>query len=102
MNVNKSKEFDDIAAQIKSNGGVEAMRMETLRNAAGYGKLGKYVVEEIGNELRRRGLGTAPDPLPTTNAWEVVMVFELGSTVEKVVHAVREPSSEGVASLRGL
>jgi hypothetical protein len=67
----------------------------------GYGKLGKYVVQEIGNELRRRGLGYAPDPLPA-DAWSTVMLYELGSSVEKVVHAVREPSEDGANKIREL
>jgi hypothetical protein len=102
VKVSKNEEFNAIAAEVKANGGVQAVRMERLRNAAGYGKLGKYVVQEIGGELRRRGLGTCPDPLPSSDAWSTVMLYELGSTVERLVHAVREPSEEGVVNIREL
>lgn len=91
--------FDEIKDQVNTDGGVRGYRMETLRNAAGYGKLGKYVVVEISDNLRRRGLGHAPVPLPS-DAWATVLVYELGSDVEKLVNAVHSPSSEGAAFIR--
>lgn len=91
--------FDEVKGQVKADGGARAYKMETLRKAAGYGKLGKYVVVEISNHLRRRGLGHAPDPLPA-DSWATVLVYELGSDVEKLVHAVNSPSEEGAAFIR--
>jgi len=94
-----AEKFDEVKDRVHSDGGVRAYRMETLRNAAGYGKLGKYVVVEVSNHLRRRGLGHAPDPLPA-DSWATVLVYELGSDVEKLVNAVYDPSSEGAAFIR--
>lgn len=95
----KPDEFDEIKAQVLAEGGAKAFRMELLRNAAAYGKLGKWVVIEIGNHLRRRGLGHAPDPLPA-DSWATVLVYQLGSDIEKVVHAVTSPSPEGADTIR--
>ena len=75
--------------------------MEVFRDAAGYGKLGKWVVKEISGELRRRGLGHTPDPLPA-EGWATVLVYLLGSEIEKVVHAVTSPSPAGADVLRAL
>ncbi len=75
--------------------------MEVLRDAAGYGKLGKWVVQEISAELRRRGLGHTPDPLPA-EGWANVLVYQLGSEIEKVVHAVTSPSPQGADTLRAV
>jgi hypothetical protein len=96
VHVNK---FDEIKDQVQADDGVRAYRMETLRNAAGYGKLGKYVVVEISDHLRRRGLGHAPDPLPS-DSWATVLVYELGSDVEKLVNAINSPSTEGATFVR--
>ena len=91
--------FDEIKDQVHADGGVRDYRMETLRNAAGYGKLGKYVVVEISNHLRRRGLGHSPEPLPA-DSWATVLVYELGSDVEKLVNAVHSPTPEGADFIR--
>ena len=101
MAATQTSKFDEIKDQVKTDNGVRAYRMEILREAAGYGKLGKFVVVEISDHLRRRGLGHAPAPLPA-DSWATVLVYELGSDIEKLVHAVTEPSDEGAAFVRSL
>ncbi len=91
--------FEEVKDQVRADGRVRAYRMEALRNAAGYAKLGKFVVVEISDKLRRRGLGHAPDPLPA-DSWATVLVYELGSDVEKLVNAVQAPSTEGADFIR--
>ncbi len=99
MSTTQVDQLDQIRDQVKSDGGARAYKMETLRKAAGYGKLGKYVVIEISNHLRRRGLGHAPEPLPA-DSWATVLVYELGSDIEKLVNAVNSPSDDGAAFIR--
>lgn len=91
--------FEELAAEVASNGHVLVCRMERLRNLAGYGKLGKYVVEDIEQRLRRAGLGWHTKQ-PADNAANFVLLFTHGTAIERVVHAVLDPTREGADILR--
>jgi hypothetical protein len=90
--------FDVLRDEVAANGEVLAVRMERLRNATGKGRLGKWVVEEIDANLRRRGLNHTP--LSESNAWAEVLVYVMGGEVERIVDAVQNPSEHAAETLR--
>jgi hypothetical protein len=93
-----SGSFDDLKQEVDSNAHIMAVPMERLRNAAGKGRLGKWVVQEISNQLRSRGLGHTE--LSVDNQWKVVFVYTMGSEVERIIEAVHSPSDAGAQTLR--
>jgi hypothetical protein len=93
--------LNDLREEVLTSGGVLAIPMERLRNLHGYGRLGKYVTEEISFSLHGRGLGHVPAPLPLSQN-EYVLVFQLGSGVARVVDAVLSHGPESADTLREL
>lgn len=93
--------FGALANEVEANGHVLVCRLERLRNAAGYGKLGKYVVEEIEQRLRRNRLGWHTRR-PIDNAANLVLLYTLGTQVEQVVRVVLDPTPEGADALRAV
>jgi hypothetical protein len=94
----KRSKFDDLRDEVIENGNIQAVKMARLREAAGYGRLGKYVVEEIDAKLRSRGLGHTK--LSVDNQWETVYVYAMGSDPERILEAAREPSDDGAEVIR--
>lgn len=72
--------------------------MERLRDAAGKARLGRWVVEEIDRQLRSRGLGHTD--LSEESASVEIYVYAMGSAVERLVEATRNPSAQGAETLR--
>jgi hypothetical protein len=93
-----SNPFDELRDEVAANGGVLAVRMERLRNAAGKERLGRWVVEEIDAKLRSRGLNHTH--LSENNAWAEVLIYTMGSEVERIVEAVHNPSADAANALR--
>jgi hypothetical protein len=50
-------DFEDIRREVVEAGGIKCFRMQTLREASPYKKLGPGVIEEINEALRQKGLG---------------------------------------------
>jgi hypothetical protein len=90
--------FDALRDEVVANGDVLVIRMERLRNAVRKGRLGKWVVEEIDAKLRRRGLNHTT--LSETDAWAEVLLYAMGSDIERIVDAVQNPSAEAADTLR--
>lgn len=99
-------DFSALAAAVDANGGLLVCTMQQLRELAGYSKLGKYVVQEIIDKLDRNGLsffhgeeGVAVDELPTYQHQEI-RVFKRGTSLAKLIEAVKRPSARGDELLR--
>lgn len=91
--------YDELVANVDSNGGLHRATMEELRDAHGASKLGVHVRSAIRSELASRGLGVLPNELPSYQH-EEVRVFRLGSPIADIVNAVVTPSASGDMLLR--
>lgn len=80
------KTLADIASAVKTSRGTESVRMSTLRDAAGYGKLGVNVVEEISAALDELGLRHHPQTLPR-DQYKAVRLFVKGGDAERALAA---------------
>jgi hypothetical protein len=67
-----------------ASGNVLTIEMRDLRDRVGAGKLGKYVVDEISDELKKRGLGHSN---LTLEQWNVVRIWKQGTRVGKFIEA---------------
>jgi len=93
--------FAKLAEEVTANGNVLVCRVERLRDAAGYSKLGRYVVGDIEDGLRRNGLGWRTQS-PIDNAAKQALLYTLGTKAEAIVRAVMEPTPDGAAVLRSV
>ena len=82
-----AKSFEYINEQVKIAGGVKTFSMEDLREANGAKRLGNYVVEAIGEELAKHGLGHFPEELPQYQD-KCVRLYRKGSSVGKLIDAI--------------
>jgi hypothetical protein len=90
--------FDELRDEVVANGNILAVKMVRLRAAAGYGRLGKYVVEDIDKKLRGRGLGHTK--LSVDNQEAIVYIYVMGSDPERLVEAAQHPSDDGAEVIR--
>lgn len=93
-----SNAFDDLRDEVIANGNILAVKMVRLRDAAGYGRLGKYVVQEIDGKLRGRGLGHTK--LSVDNQEETAYVYAMGSDPERLVEAASKATDDGAEVIR--
>ena len=93
--------FRDLRARVDANGGVLTVRMEELRDAAGYQRLGSRICEELSDMLGNEGLGHTPTEM-SPDAWAPVRLYTVGSPVARIVRAVERPGDDGDATLREL
>lgn len=96
--VDKDNLFDKIGYDLDENGGVMTITMSELINAIGAKKLGRFVAEDIHNQLEKRGIGSyyfekSECPLPISQA-AVVRLYRKGSKVANLIDAVRNIRSE--------
>ncbi|MEI6622366.1 MAG: hypothetical protein WCP28_10710 [Actinomycetes bacterium] len=95
-----------LKAKIEAQQGLAEVTLGELRAAAGYGKLGRYVLDEIRNKLAGEGLGAFPATILDyeTNAelsqTQAVRIYKQGSPVGKIVAAIERPSRHGDAWIR--
>jgi hypothetical protein len=89
--------YKAIGEKVDKAGGIIAVTMEEIRDAAGLKKLGVNVVDEISRGLKGVGLDHAPAKLPTSS-WETVLVFRQNSEANRVIQAVLHPG-EGAAEV---
>lgn len=99
-------EWDVLIVRVDGNGGLGIATLGELREAAGFGKLGRFVLAEIRNGLGAHGLGAYPkwmldhEQNLDLNQHQQVRVFRLGSPVERLVRAVESPDHAGDQELR--
>ncbi len=84
-------DFEDIRRQVVEAGGIMCLRMQMLRDASPYKKLGPGVIEEISEALRQKGLGHGALGLYQE---ENVYVYEQGSDAARLFLAVTDGVSE--------
>ena len=83
-------DLDQINVALDNQNGIMCVSMQDLRNAAGYDRLGRYVLNDISNGLRGRGISHYPLQLPLDQTnW--VLIYRQGSPGERIVRAVLEP-----------
>src|SRR5262245_12125386 len=78
--------FEELASLVDRNRGVYTVSMEELRDAAGFGKLGKHIRTGISDKLRGLGLDHMPDELPSYQE-DSARIYRKGSPVGKLIEA---------------
>ena len=92
-------EYDALDAAVVAAGGVLTTDMRDLRDRVGAGKLGRYVVQSIEDELERRGLGHSA---LTLEQWHDVRLWKKGKRVGSFIEAALVPGNERDELLREL
>jgi len=85
---NEFKTFEELKQHVEAAGGLLTVTMGALRDAQGASKLGKYVVEGIGDNLAKQGLKFYPDEMPLLQ-YECVRVYTDGTAISKLFEAVQ-------------
>jgi len=93
------EKYDELDAQVTASGGVLTTDMRDLRDRVGFGKLGKYVVQSIEDELERRGLGHTELTLEQLDS---VRIWKHGTRLGKFIEAARVPGKAQDELLREL
>lgn len=96
-----------IASDCDDGGGIIRVTLGDLREAVDAGKLGRWVLQEISEELAAAGLGYFPKALLDDNEeprqHQEIRVYRRGaSTLARTIDAVLDPSSRGDEVLRDL
>jgi hypothetical protein len=82
-----------------SEGQIEVVTLQQLREALGYKKLGPRVLSDVSQKLAGQGLGYFPryviDDNDLPRAWEEVRIYLKDSPVGKVIQAVLDPTETG-------
>jgi hypothetical protein len=97
--VGKRQQYDELGAKVVASGNVLTTDMRDLRDRVGAGKLGKYVVDEISDELKKRGLGHTP---LTLDQWSQIRIWKQGTRVGKFIEAASTPGHTEDELLREL
>jgi hypothetical protein len=73
--------------------------MQDLRDRVLAGKLGRYLIESIDDELKKRGLVHSP---LTNRQWDEVRVWKQGTRVGRLIEAAQTPGTAQDEELREL
>lgn len=90
--------FQGIRDKVKGEGGAICVPMSELRVAEGAGRLGPWVIRSIQNGLHKEGLNFSPVGL-STNQDDLVLIYQQGTAIAKIVGAVERPSHDGAKAL---
>src|SRR3954466_12376319 len=89
--------FEDIRREVVEAGGIKCFKMQTLREASIYKKLGPGVNKELSTLLQQKNLGHSEMPVYQQ---ESVYVYEQGSPAAQLIHAITgTPSDSGAEAL---
>lgn len=92
-----AKTFEQIRSDVVKAGGIKCFRMETLRDASPYRRLGPGVNAEIHDELDKLGLVHTELPL---DAWRTVYVVDGHSDVGGLIRIIQgTPTEDGAATI---
>jgi hypothetical protein len=98
-----------IADDCDENDGILQVTLGTLRDAVGAGKLGRWVLGRIAEELASEGLGYFPIDLlddevnDQPRQQQEIRIYRKGpGTIARAIEAVLQPTPRGDATLRGL
>src|SRR3954454_5683188 len=83
--------YEDLRDAVAASEGLLAISMEQLRDIHGAGRLGVHVRDAISSSLARYGLGHFPEELPSYQE-QYVRIFQLGTPLADLVHAVLDPT----------
>ena len=89
----KFSNYDQLVEVVKQHRGVITCKMGKLRDAHGAGKLGVNVVENIHDELDKRGLSHIPKDLPLSQ-FDSVRIYSRASRVGKLIHAALDVDND--------
>lgn len=90
---------DEIRKAVEASGDVLTVKMEVVRDAFKYDRLGVNVRSIISEKLGGLGLGHYPLELPDRQ-WVPVRLFKLGSPIADLVDAALNPTEEHDEELR--
>jgi len=93
--------YAELKELVAANGDVLTVKMESLRNVHGAGKLGVHVRAGISGELHKQGLGHFPDELPNYY-WDEVRLFTQGTQVSRLIEAARSVGDDHDTVIREL
>lgn len=101
--MSQQKDMAQIRETLESYGGITNFPMWELRDAVGYGKLGRHVVVEIANRLDKAGIGHLPDgaELPRDQNSEARLYLK-DHKVGTIVRSVLQASEDNDEHLRDL
>jgi hypothetical protein len=88
-------DFEEIRSQVLEAGGLKCFRMQVLREASPYKKLGPGVIEEIQEELDRRGLRYG---VMGRYQEDAVYVYDPNSDAGQLLAAITDDVSEAGAN----
>ena len=89
--------FEQIRSAVMESGGIQCFRMEVLRDASPYRRLGPGVNAEIHDELDKKGLVHTELPL---EAWKTVYIVDGHSDVGQLFRVVQgTPTEEGATAI---
>lgn len=90
-------DFEQIRSEVVEAGGIKCFKMQTLREASPYKKLGPGVNKELSDALHQKSLGHSKMPVYQD---ETVYVYEQGSDAAKLINAIiGTPSEDGAAAI---
>ncbi len=76
--------FDNLHQQVLEHGGVLTTDMRDLRERLQAGKLGRYIIESISDELKSRGLGSSS---LTNEQTDKVRIYKRGTRLARFVES---------------
>jgi hypothetical protein len=89
-----SDNFEQIRREVVEAGGIKCLKMQTLREASVYKKLGPGVNKELSDLLRQKNLSHSKMPV---YQHEPVYVYEQGSKAAQLFNAIMGTPSESGA-----
>lgn len=90
----------EIESRVDANGGLAICTLGELRDLAGKGKLGAYVLQAAAKALDGIGLAFYPVPAEPLRQHHEVRVYRRDSPLGALVQAVIEPTERGDELLR--
>ena len=95
-----AKSFEEIRAEVIKAGGIKCFKMEVLKQASPYKRLGPGVNAEIGEELEKKGLVHTPLQL---SSWETVYVVDGHSRIGELFRTIHgTPTDEGAKTIQAV
>jgi hypothetical protein len=89
--------FEDIRRQVVESGGIKCFKMQTLREASIYKKLGPGVNKELSDLLHQKSLDHSEMPVYQD---EAVYVYEQGSKAAQLINAILgTPTGSGAEAI---
>ena len=96
--------WGELQDEVTANGNLLCVELQRLRGLTGKAKLGRWVAQEIAQNLRDRGLGYWPreilDVAEDLRATQQLRIYMNNSKVGGLINAVLDPGEQGDGRLR--